>query len=387
MNPSDFLSVVESLMLDFADRTGLMTPGKEPRRYLWTDAFAICNFLELYRHTRMDSFLQLAIALVDQVHATLGRHRQDDSRRGWISGLTGKDGLNHPTAGGLRIGKTLPERRPGDPRDERREWDQDGQYFHYLTKWMHALHRMGEVTGNRKFNRFALELAKTAHTRFTYTPPLGGPKRMYWKMSIDLSRPQVHSMGQHDPLDGLVTYYELRGNPPAEDSDADLKTGIDDLTEMCRNQDWTTDDALGIGSLLIDACRLGQLTAGGIVTAHKLLDDIVSSSLESMKSFVQVNPFGLPAGRRLAFREFGFSIGLRAAAKLKRVMTESSDSFDSVSIMRQIDEILRFDGLARTIEDFWLNPANQRADTWMEHRDINEVMLATSLAPEEFLTV
>ena len=33
---------------------------------------------------------------------------------------------------------------------------------------------------------------------------------MYWKMSIDLSYPLVTSMGQHDPLDGLITYSELQ---------------------------------------------------------------------------------------------------------------------------------------------------------------------------------
>ena len=41
--------------------------------------------------------------------------------------------------GGLRIGKPLPERRADEPLDERLEWDRDGQYFHYLTQWMHAL--------------------------------------------------------------------------------------------------------------------------------------------------------------------------------------------------------------------------------------------------------
>jgi len=33
---------------------------------------------------------------------------------------------------------------------------------------------------------------------------------MHWKMSIDLSYVLVPSMGQHDPLDGLVTYCELQ---------------------------------------------------------------------------------------------------------------------------------------------------------------------------------
>ena len=43
--------------------------------------------------------------------------------------------------------------------------------------------------------------------------------------------------------------------------------------------------------------------------------------------------------------------------------------------------------LADEIESFWREPANPCADTWFGHRDINEVMLATSLAPEGFLVL
>lgn len=32
---------------------------------------------------------------------------------------------------------------------------------------------------------------------------------MYWKMSIDLDRPQVRSMGHHDPLEGYVACAQL----------------------------------------------------------------------------------------------------------------------------------------------------------------------------------
>ena len=38
---------------------------------------------------------------------------------------------------------------------------------------------------------------------------------MYWKLSIDLSRPLVASMGQHDPLDGLVTCAAAGGDRAA----------------------------------------------------------------------------------------------------------------------------------------------------------------------------
>ena len=41
--------------------------------------------------------------------------------------------------------------------------------------------------------------------------------------------------------------------------------------------------------------------------------------------------------------------------------------------------------LRERIESFWLDPRNQRGDPWTGHRDINEVMLASSLVPEECL--
>ena len=44
-------ATMRSIMSDFADSTGLTGASPEPRRYLWTDAFAVCNYLELYRQT------------------------------------------------------------------------------------------------------------------------------------------------------------------------------------------------------------------------------------------------------------------------------------------------------------------------------------------------
>jgi hypothetical protein len=79
---------------------------------------------------------------------TLGRHRPADPRQGWISGLDEPEGERHPTRGGLRIGKPLPERGPRERYDPQLEWDSDGQYFHYLTQWMHALHRVSQETGD-----------------------------------------------------------------------------------------------------------------------------------------------------------------------------------------------------------------------------------------------
>ena len=89
-----------------------------PHRYLWTDAFAVCNYLELYRQTKEQSFLQLAVKLVNQVHRILDQHRKDSIRSGWISDLDEKQAQQHPTQGGLRIGKRLNEQQPGKLVDE-----------------------------------------------------------------------------------------------------------------------------------------------------------------------------------------------------------------------------------------------------------------------------
>ena len=53
-------TTMRSIMSDFADSTGLTNDSPGPRRYLWTDAFAVCNYLELYCQTGDMEDLQLA---------------------------------------------------------------------------------------------------------------------------------------------------------------------------------------------------------------------------------------------------------------------------------------------------------------------------------------
>jgi hypothetical protein len=40
---------------------------------------------------------------------------------------------------GPRVRLKLNERKKDERLEEDLEWDQDGQYFHYDTKWLHAL--------------------------------------------------------------------------------------------------------------------------------------------------------------------------------------------------------------------------------------------------------
>ncbi len=383
--------MIQELMIEFARRTGLSPTAESPHRYLWTDAFAVCNYLGLFGNTGDRIYRDMAQNLVDQVHHALGRHREDDFRSGWISGLGDQEGERHPTIGGLRIGKAMNERGPEDPYDEAQEWDRDGQYFHYLTKWMHALNRMSRVTGDPIYNRWATELAKTAHARFTYVPSFGGRMRMYWKMSIDLSRPLVPSMGQQDPLDGYITYNQLQRCLPGgqvKSTQPDLHGEITEMTEIYSGQSWATDDALGIGGLLCDTWKLAQMTIGCGFSQPGLLESLLNASLAGLQSFVRTDALHLPAIYRLPFREFGLSIGLRAIQRLQRSMHEQPDLYeDQVRLHGPVGILMSYQPLAEEIEAFWLDPLNREAETWKEHLDINTVMLATSLAPDGFLTI
>jgi len=360
------------LMMDFARRTGLTT-DEPPERYLWTDAFGVCNFLGLARATGDETYRKLARDLIDQAHRTLGRHRADDPRTGQLSGLCGEAARRHPTRGGLRIGKPLPERGPGEPIDERLEWDRDGQYFHYLTKWMHALDVMARASGEAHYARWARELAEAAGQAFVYRGPSGQPL-MYWKMSIDLSRPLVPSMGHHDPLEGVIILQQLRATAEQFGKGGSVLTDeLRTFERMAQGRKWRTTDPLGLGGLLIDATRLAQLIQRGDATDRALLEGLLRSAEAGIERWAGATSLGRPANRRLAFRELGLVIGLEGVRWIGQTVHAGA-----------LSEHL---SLGERILAFWLRPANRRGQTWLDHQEINAVMLATALAPEGFLAL
>lgn len=377
-----------ALMLGFAQRTGLDS-NRPRRRYLWTDAFAVCNFLGLARATGEQRYTELALRLVDQVHHTLGRHRDDDPRRGWISGSSEVEGETHPTRGGLRIGKRLPERGANAPFDERLEWERDGQYFHYLTKWMHALDQVSRSTGDPRFNAWARELAQGAHDAFTYAPAAGRPPKMYWKMSIDLTRALVPSMGQHDPLDGYITALQLRATVAGLSqplAGPDLEDVTRRLAAMIEVGAWASADPLGIGGLLVDAYRVTQLIDQGRISDERLLERLLTAALTGLRYYARSGELRAPAEYRLAFRELGLAIGLHAVQGMWQTSAQSNAA-TRPEVRAQLEALIRYVPLGEEIEAFWRDPAHRSGNTWSEHRDINEVMLATRLAPDGFLVL
>jgi len=356
-HPSAVASAAE-LMASFA---------KRGQRYLWTDAFAVCNFLALATATGETAWRAQALVLVDQVHHVLGRHRPDDSRTGWLSGLSDREGEAHPTRGGLRIGKPLPERAPAEPFDERLEWDRDGQYFHYLTQWMHALDQVAKATGKGRYSDWARELAQVSHAAFTQ----GAPPRMVWKKSIDLRRALVSSMGQHDPLDGYVACVEL--DATARELGVSSQAPIlararADFAAMLAGAELATGDPLGLGVLLVDACRLARLAGTGDAQTDALVGRLVRAAAEGLSAWTVSGEERLPATHRLGFRELGLAIGLAAVPRSPR-----------------LESLSRYAALGEALTSFWHEPAQRANRSWTEHRDINEVMLATALLPDGYL--
>lgn len=378
MSQSDRLSGAKRIMEWFARSTGLEPEG-EPRRYLWTDAFAVCNYLGLAEATGDDRLLGLAVRLVDQVHHVLGRHRADDRRQGWISGLDGEEAERHPTAGGLRIGKRNPERGPYEAYDSEAEWDRDGQYFHYLTRWMWALGRVWRVTGEARYHAWAVELAEVAFRAFVHPPGEGAPSHIHWKMSVDLSRPLVTSAGQHDALDGFVTLSALQVMAPGPEPV--LVREVSELEGLCKDGAWATADALGIGGLLTDAWRLVQLSEAGRRRERALLAAVLDQARWSLDAFERSRTLRAGAWTRLPFRELGLSIGLGAVARIARDVKEGSIRLPGPVL----ESLVRHLHLRGEIESFWVDARHREAETWTGHRDINAVMLSTSLAPDGYL--
>jgi hypothetical protein len=384
------IETARRLMASFAERTGLGSQ-QVSTRYLWTDAFAVCNFLSLARVAEPESHTELALELADRVHHVLGKHRLDDLRTGWISGLSDEEGEEHPTRGGLRIGKQFRERRAGERFDERLEWERDGQYFHYLTKWMHALDQLARATGEARFNLWARELLQTAHGAFTRVRGLGDQPRMAWKMSIDLSYPLVGSMGQHDPLDGYVTCLELQktasdfaNSPPGPD----LKSELSGFASMLDAGNLVTADPLGLGGLLIDACRLAQLIGLNGARSDDWLPTLLEATLRGLRHYAGQREFEQPASRRLAFRELGLTIGLQALDIVRTTIELERGRFaQRAGLDNLLDALAAYVPLGAALESFWVDKEHHQTSLWTEHRDINEVMLATSLVAEGFLSL
>jgi hypothetical protein len=217
------------------------------------------------------------------------------------------------------------------------------------------------------------------HSKFTYVK--GNSRRMYWKMSVDLSRPQVPSMGHHDALDGYVTYYHILQAKPATEALVSSLVDISvELKGILTGQDWVTNDSLGLGGLLMDAFKVGQILVRDEVKMKEgtdILNQILKSCCKGLKDFGSRSRLDAPARFRLAFREEGLAIGLALMPALQALVRDKDLEID----LEAVNTLVDMGAISSLIMKFWNDPENRKAKTWKEHCDINTVMLATALAP------
>ena len=385
----------EAILSEFATRTGIDADGggDAGRRYLWTDAIAVEAFLDLASRTARAEHRWRARRLIGLVHEHLGRHRPDDLRIGWISGLPEIEGERRPTAGGLRIGKPLPERAPGEPFEDAAEWQRDGQYFHYLVRWMHALATAARTLGDTTLLRWALELAEVAARGFLLPVPGGGAPRLAWKMSIDLSRPLVSSSGAHDPLDGWIAALALRSAARRLEVDAGSLRRVTSLMRRTCEPivTFASRDPLGAGGLLGAVAVLVALEGSSApgdrslvdecgVGSDPLVDRLLSDAARSLVAFASSGELERPIAARLGFRELGLALGMRTLERALRA-TQAARPAEASALdrRRRAARLVADPGLARRIEDAWRSPSARSVPAFRDHRDIGEVMLAASL--------
>jgi hypothetical protein len=196
------------------------------RRYLWTDAFGVLNFVTMaqrYPESRRAVLLDAARQLIDSVHATLGQPRSPT-----LPMAAQADGTPYGYRG-LRIGK-VNARTSSDAGME-----YDGMYWHYLDKWCFALLRYHQVSGDVGALRQAVHLIKTLHPAFMHKSGAGKPLGLRWKVNTDLT--PIAGLGQaypnDDALSGYLMYTLVRHASVGQDVPS-IDQECDELGEVAR---------------------------------------------------------------------------------------------------------------------------------------------------------
>eukprot|EP01084_Bolivina_argentea_P003326 6241_1 len=333
---SEFIHVMDTIYGKYTKQWKPKPYEKKKPRYLWTDAFGVVNYLTLYVYTKDETYLTQAQTLVSTVHDTLGYTRDGQKRLGHATD-------EHPTLCGLRIGKLG---------DESSSMDGDGQYFHYLTKWMFALNRLTVITEQDTYNTWAIEMAKHVFERFVNVKK----GRMCWKMNIGLDRILVPSEGNLDPYDGYVTYRLLQET--ANDANV-LSEEIKVFKGMVDRKVsyYNSNDTLDLG----EACWL----AHWFVDSEEWAARMAVKSMNNLNGLKESGEFKRSAYFRLAFREFGTAIGTQAlycnSDSLKRIKYLSEPWHNEI-----VPELL----------SFW-----KKKGIYARDRDITPIMYCSSLIP------
>eukprot|EP01084_Bolivina_argentea_P263938 446924_1 len=344
---TEFIEVMDHVYGAYPNNNAKWKPKgykKTQPRYLWTDAFGVVNYLTLYVYTKNEQYLNQALILVDEVHNTLGKTRDYKKR-------LGNSTTDHPILNGLRIGKIG---------DESETMDGDGQYFHYNTKWLFALNRVSLITGDLKYNKWAIEMAKNIFPKFVDYKTNKKRPRMYWKLNINLDKILVNSEGNLDPLDGYITYKLLQElNNDKSDNIIDLTEEISIFKQMIDRKVpyYDSSDTLDLG----EACWISHW----YLNEEQWAKRIALKSLENLNQLNLKGQFDQPSYYRLAFREFGTTLGTQCLYY----------NSDKIQIIKSLSEPFH-DKIVPKLLTFW-----KRKNIYQRDNDITPMMYCSSILP------
>jgi len=187
-----------------SDEAGLCCDGRQ-RRYLWTDAFGVLAYVSLA--DRFDNgsnnnkeearkYREAAERLVEVVHECLGKPRSNNP----VDEMQPDTALSPTGFVGLRIGKVR-SRKVTDY-----GMSLDGQYWHYVDKWLLALAR----TGSTRRVIEAAQIAKSLFPFFFDAGPRGDGRYggIRWKLSVDATPPPElqQASASDDTLTALIVF-------------------------------------------------------------------------------------------------------------------------------------------------------------------------------------
>ena len=70
------------------------------------------------------------------------------------------------------------------------------------------------------------------------------------------------------------------------------------------------------------------------------------------------------------------------------MLDQNADVFKNYrSVKSYLERLIQYLPLREAINSFWLKSKNRESAAWVAHRTINMVMLATSLAPEGYISL
>lgn len=276
-----------------AGETAVPWENQTQRRYLWTDSFAVVNMVTLYHRTEDKAWLAKAEKLVEAVESSLGQARGN----GALTEMVDVDQKRlFRKYKGLRIGKVDPTEDDG--------MGGDGMYYHYISKWLYALIRLGstfeQVGDIEKANQYvsmARHLAEDTHVSFVRKDLGGKPRGMAWKLHTNL-KPLSNGMMASDAVEAFVNYrliqHYLKDQSVLKNETEEMRQAAErSLSSLLR---WC--DTLGTGSNF----WILQWIKGGLTAV---------SNTVHQKAVKVANQFCEKGTGSLPFRDYGLIFGVK----------------------------------------------------------------------------